>query len=108
MPKNVGEVDRGIRIVIGIALLTMGLLHVVTGGLAIAAYIFGAVALITGVVRFCPAWSIFGINTGQQHISERFQDRPGTRPRFDALRVEGGFFPEAKNDQRKGSPQSTS
>ena len=64
MRKNIGQVDRGIRVVIGIALLAMGLFHVVTGGLAIAAYIFGAVALVTGAVRFCPAWAIFGINTG--------------------------------------------
>lgn len=63
MLKNVGGVDRGIRIVLGIALLVLGFLHVVTGTLAIIAYIVGAVALITGVVRFCPAWSIFGFNT---------------------------------------------
>ena len=31
--------------------------------LAIVAYVVGAIALITGVVRFCPAWSMFGINT---------------------------------------------
>ncbi len=63
MVKNVGGVERAVRIVIGVALLALGLLHVVTGTLAIVAYVVGAVALITGVVRFCPAWSIFGINT---------------------------------------------
>jgi uncharacterized membrane protein HdeD (DUF308 family) len=63
MLNNVGGVDRGIRIVLGIALLVLGFLHVVTGTFAIVAYIVGAVALVTGLVRFCPAWSIFGINT---------------------------------------------
>lgn len=63
MLNNVGGMDRGIRIVLGIALLVLGFLHVVTGTMAIVAYVVGAVALITGVVRFCPAWSIFGINT---------------------------------------------
>ena len=65
MPKNVGGADRAVRLVIRIALLALGFLHVVTGTWAIVAYVVGAVALITGVVRFCPAWSIFGINTYQ-------------------------------------------
>jgi uncharacterized membrane protein HdeD (DUF308 family) len=63
MPHNVGGVDQAVRIVVGFALLVLGFLHIVTGTLAIAAYIVGAVAIITGLFRFCPAWSIFGINT---------------------------------------------
>lgn len=63
MTKNVGAVDRGIRLVLGIALLLLPFLHVVRGGLAIAAYVVGGIALITGLVQICPAWSIFGINT---------------------------------------------
>lgn len=63
MLSNVGGMDRGIRILVGIALLALGLFHVVTGAWAIAADIVGAVALITGLFRFCPAWSLCGINT---------------------------------------------
>jgi hypothetical protein len=65
MSKNVGAVDRGIRLVIGIALLALGFFHVVTGTMAIVAYIVGVVALVTGLVSYCPAWSVFGINTCQ-------------------------------------------
>lgn len=65
MTKNVGAVDRAVRLVIGIALLALAFLHVVTGTMAIVAYIAGAVALVTGFVRFCPVWSIFGVNTCQ-------------------------------------------
>jgi hypothetical protein len=63
MPNNVGGVDRGIRLILAIVLLSLALLHAVTGTLAIAAYLVGAIALVTGVIRFCPAWSVFGINT---------------------------------------------
>jgi len=63
MTCNVGSTDRVIRIVLGIVLVALGLSHTVTGGLAIAAYVVGAVALVTGVVRYCPAWSVFGITT---------------------------------------------
>ena len=63
MTKNVGGADRGIRLVLGIGLLVLGFLHVVTGTLAIVAYVVGGIALITGLVRVCPAWSVFGVNT---------------------------------------------
>jgi len=63
MTNNVGTIDRVIRIVLGVVLVALGLSHTVTGGLAIAAYVVGTVALVTGVVRYCPAWSIFGITT---------------------------------------------
>jgi uncharacterized membrane protein HdeD (DUF308 family) len=63
MIRNVGTIDRSIRIVLGIVLIALGLTHVVTGGVAIAASVIGAIALVTGVFRYCPAWSVFGINT---------------------------------------------
>ncbi len=65
MPKNVGGAERAIRLMIGAVLLVLAFLHVVTGTWAIVAYVVGAVAIVTGLVRYCPAWSIFGINTCQ-------------------------------------------
>ena len=70
MIRNVGTIDRSIRIVLGIVLIAFGLTHVVTGGVAIAAYVIGAVALVTGVFRYCPAWSVFGINTCPLKLSQ--------------------------------------
>ena len=63
MTLNVGSIDRLIRIVIGLVLIALGLLHVITGTAAIVAYVVAAIAIITGIVRFCPAWAMFGINT---------------------------------------------
>jgi hypothetical protein len=63
MAKNVGAMERGIRLLIGISLLGLAFFHVVDGALAIVAYAVGAIALVTGLVQYCPAWSIFGINT---------------------------------------------
>jgi hypothetical protein len=65
MVKNVGGMERGIRLLIGVSLLALAFFHAITGTAAIVAYILGAVAVLTGLVRYCPAWSIFGINTGQ-------------------------------------------
>ncbi len=63
MAANVGGADRAIRMILGLALLALAFLHVFTGGVMILAYVVGAIAIITGVVRYCPAWAIFGINT---------------------------------------------
>ena len=57
MKANVGGIDRVIRIVAGLALIAWALL----GG-PIWAWI-GVVALATGLMNFCPAWSLLGINT---------------------------------------------
>jgi len=63
MSRNVGGVERGIRLFVGVALLGIAFFHVVTGALAIGAYVLGGIALVTSVIGFCPAWAICGINT---------------------------------------------
>lgn len=63
MTCNVGGTERGIRIVVGIALIAAGALAGLSEGVTIAAYVVGAVALVTGAVGYCPAWQLFGINT---------------------------------------------
>ena len=63
MTSNVGTIDRAIRSVLGVMLIALGLAHVLTGGMAIAAYCVGGIALITAAIRFCPAWTLFGVNT---------------------------------------------
>ena len=63
MSINVGGLDRVIRVVIGLVLIALGLFHVLTGTSALVACVVAAIAIITGVVRFCPAWAMFGINT---------------------------------------------
>lgn len=57
MKMNVGGTDRALRIVAGVALIAWALL----GGPAWAW--IGIVPLATGLVGFCGAYSIFGINT---------------------------------------------
>ncbi|MGB8366009.1 MAG: DUF2892 domain-containing protein [Rhizomicrobium sp.] len=58
MPKNVGTVDRILRIVVGLALIAA----TVIGKLPVWGWI-GVAPLITGVVGWCPAYLPFGIKT---------------------------------------------
>lgn len=57
MNSNVGGIDRALRIVAGIALITWAAL----GG-PLWAWI-GILPLATGLLNFCPAYGILGINT---------------------------------------------
>lgn len=58
MKCNVGKTDKIIRIVVGLALIAYGIIDQCYLVAAI-----GLIPLITGIVSFCPLYSIFGINT---------------------------------------------
>ncbi|HUF19853.1 MAG TPA: DUF2892 domain-containing protein [Burkholderiales bacterium] len=60
MKTNVGNVDRIVRIVAG--LLILSLLFLLDGPARWWGLI-GIVLLVTGFVRFCPAYSFLGMNT---------------------------------------------
>ncbi|MBF0154051.1 MAG: DUF2892 domain-containing protein [Magnetococcales bacterium] len=60
MKKNVGGMDRLLRIVAGIVLIAL----VFVGPQTVWGWI-GVVPLLTGVVNFCPAYTLFGISTCQ-------------------------------------------
>ncbi len=63
MSHNVGGIERGIRVAIGLVLLGIAFFHVLTGALGVVSYVVGGVALLTGLVGYCPAWAVCGINT---------------------------------------------
>jgi hypothetical protein len=58
LKKNVGKVDRIIRVVVGIILVgnVFYALHHPIGWL-------GVILIVTGIVGMCPLYSIIGINT---------------------------------------------
>ncbi len=63
MTRNVGIDEMTIRFVAGMALIVLGLAGVLAGGWATAGYLVGAVAVITGLVGYCPLWALVGVNT---------------------------------------------
>ncbi len=58
MKANVGGIDRVLRIVVGLALIAWGLF---ANG-PVWAWI-GVLPLATGLINFCPAYSILGVST---------------------------------------------
>ncbi|TSE36063.1 hypothetical protein Tfont_02051 [Tepidimonas fonticaldi] len=58
MTRNVGGIDRVLRIVIGLALIALA----ATDTVGLWGWI-GVVPLATGLIGWCPPYAIFGINT---------------------------------------------
>lgn len=58
MTKNVGGIDRILRIVAGLVLIALA----VTGTVGVWGYI-GVVPLFTALLGWCPAYSILGVKT---------------------------------------------
>jgi hypothetical protein len=58
MKINVGGIDRALRIVLGLALIALA----ATGTVGVWGWI-GVVPLLTGVFKFCPAYTLFGFSS---------------------------------------------
>lgn len=58
MKSNVGGIDKIARIVVGALLILLAL----TGAIGAWGWV-GVLPLATGLFNFCPAYSLFGINT---------------------------------------------
>ena len=65
MTCNVGHTERMVRIGLGILFLGIGGLTMMPGWGTGLALVIGVVALGTGILGFCPAWRLFGMNTNE-------------------------------------------
>jgi hypothetical protein len=58
MTTNIGTIDRAARVILGIIIVTLTALGKISpwGWL-------GVMLIITGTIKFCPAYSLFGFKT---------------------------------------------
>ena len=59
--KNVGGIDKILRIVVGLALISLVFVgpHTMWGWI-------GILPLVTGLINFCPLYPLIGINTAKE------------------------------------------
>lgn len=60
MKQNIGTVDKVIRLILGIVL--MSLYFLLDGGLKYIS-ILGIILILTAFINYCPLYTLFGINT---------------------------------------------
>lgn len=59
MPCNEGVFDRAVRVIVGLAILSLAFIGPKTPWAWL-----GLAPLLTGLVGFCPLYSLVGLNTG--------------------------------------------
>lgn len=65
MKRNIGNLDSGLRILVGLILIALTLMSVIGWWGWI-----GVVPLATGLFRFCPAYRLLGISSCQRSAKE--------------------------------------
>lgn len=63
MRRNMGGLDKGIRVAIAILLTILYLTDTVTGTWGIVFLVVAVVFLLTSLVSFCPLYTLLGIKT---------------------------------------------
>jgi len=57
MKQNMGSIDRGIRFVVGIAIIAAGVFYQNWWGA------IGAIPLLTAIIGWCPPYAMLGLST---------------------------------------------
>jgi hypothetical protein len=63
MKKNVGTVDKAIRILLAVVMVILFFTHVITGIAGIILLVLSGVLVLTSLISFCPIYWPFGLST---------------------------------------------
>jgi uncharacterized membrane protein len=63
MKKNMGTIDKVIRILVAVVVVILYFTHVISGVLAIVLLALSAVFVITSLLGFCPLYLPIGLST---------------------------------------------
>jgi uncharacterized membrane protein len=63
MKKNMGTVDKVIRILVAVVVVVLFFTHVISGVLPIILLALSAIFVVTSLLSFCPLYLPFGLST---------------------------------------------
>lgn len=71
MKRNLGNLDKVIRVLLALAVVALYYFNVIGGTLAIILGIVAGIFLLTSLVNFCPLYAALGLNSwGRKKVSE--------------------------------------
>jgi hypothetical protein len=70
MKKNMGSLDRGLRIVAAIGIAVLYYTGTISGILALVLLIFAAIFILTSFVSFCPLYYPFRLSTRKNELND--------------------------------------
>ena len=63
MKKNMGSIDKAVRILIAVAVIILYFTHQISGTMAIIGLVLSGIFILTSFISFCPLYMPFGIST---------------------------------------------
>ena len=63
MKKNMGTVDKTLRIIVAVVIASLYFSKVIEGPLAIVLLVFAVIFVVTSFISFCPLYLLIGLNT---------------------------------------------
>jgi hypothetical protein len=63
MKKNMGTIDKVIRILVAVVVVVLYFTHLISGILAIILLILSGIFIVTSIISFCPLYLPFGLST---------------------------------------------
>jgi hypothetical protein len=63
MKKNMGMIDKIVRVIVAITFTVLYFMGILDGTLGIILIVLSVVFLLTSMIGFCPLYTIFGMNT---------------------------------------------
>jgi hypothetical protein len=66
MKKNMGTIDKVIRILIAVVIVILFFTHVISGTLGIILMVLAAIFVLTSFISFCPLYLPFGLSTNKK------------------------------------------
>ena len=63
MKKNMGTIDKTIRILVAVVVVILYFTHVISGVLAIILLALSAIFVVTSLISFCPLYLPLGLST---------------------------------------------
>jgi len=66
MKKNMGLIDKVIRILVAVVVIALYFTNVITGTLAIILLVLAGIFILTSLLGFCPLYLPIGLNTAKK------------------------------------------
>ncbi len=66
MKKNMGNLDRALRIIVAVVIIALYYSHVISGLVASIGLVLSVIFILTSFISFCPLYLPFGIDTREK------------------------------------------
>jgi len=63
MKKNMGTVDKAIRLIVALVVVVLFFTKVISGVVGIVLLVLAGVFVLTSLISFCPLYPVVGLNT---------------------------------------------